>query len=150
MTNATTLFGLDLTKLSALGIDGNTAVSFFGQTAVANLVNSVFNFGESVVTSGNTANLFNQAAAYDAALNMQDNAGAVAALSDVDATLRGSIGKGLTDISYTIGSDGTVTAGIDGIAGATNSVNIGDLLAQATAGIDLPDVSGLPVDLFSF
>jgi hypothetical protein len=132
-------FGFTFSALNSFGFTGNIATSFFGQEAVANFVESYFNFAEGTVVSGNTANIFEQAQQYDQAVNSGNNQSAVAALQEVDADLRNSIGKGLTDISYSINGDGTITASIDGIEGATNTVNIGDLMEQgfADAGIDL-------------
>ncbi len=143
--------GLSASLMDAFGFSGTVAAQTFGVEAYNSFVQAqaqlttpeVANVNTPVTV--NTTDLLDLAASSDnvAGTTGQDNS-AVNQLLAVDQTLQSQTGAGLNDITVSsVDANGNVTASLNGVEGATNTVNVGDELNNALDQISADQVFGL-------
>ncbi len=67
---------------------------------------------------------------------------------ELNDLLKQELGKTLGDVTFSVDEYGNVTGGIDGIEGASNTVNINDLLDDALSQVEIPSFESSELDLF--
>jgi hypothetical protein len=134
MTNPLASLGLTLTNMKSFGFTAQSAISAFGEQAVKTFVAESLNVTAAQVANIDATDLFSFAQRVDTFNASQGNASNTAGdLSAVNNLLLSRTGSGLDDLNFSISPDGTVTGSLEGVAGATNSVNIFDLMDQSLA-----------------
>ena len=124
-------FGFTLDTLDSFGFGGSEAAAVFGAEAVKSFIAAEANL-TNIPTNVNLGELFSFAQKIDTAnASMGMNSNAQQQLLDVETLLNQQTGASLNDINFSTDGSGNVTASIAGIPGATNTINLNDLLAEA-------------------
>lgn len=150
--NLLSAFGLTAQNLSAFGLNGTNAVSFFGEEAVETFVTETLStLGSTTLPtfSGNggefldsmievfdfTSNTATPNAGTELRSDILENM--INAWQDAENTLQQSTGATFDDLTFSFDpATGVASVNIDGVGG--NSINVNDLVGQAVAdaGID--------------
>ncbi len=130
--------GLTASLLDTFGFTGNVAAQTFGNQAFTSFVEATLQQSGALAATSTLPLTFDFNGLLDLASRSDavagttglDN-GALNQLLAVDQQLQAQTGAGLDDIVITTDANGNITGTLTGVEGATNTININDIIAQA-------------------